>query len=101
MRTNTYIRLEMLYKKYKGYVETREILEEGFSNRQIAVLVKEGYLENYMAKNLYMLDAHLESRFETEPADGSGSRQIYLVPEGFWPLSEYDTYDDRYFWQAP
>lgn len=30
MRTNTYIRLEMLYKKYKGYVETREILEEGF-----------------------------------------------------------------------
>ena len=38
MRTNTYIRLEMLYKKYKGYVETREILEEGFSNRQIAVL---------------------------------------------------------------
>ena len=31
---------------------------------------KEGYLENYMAKNLYMLDAHLESRFETEPADG-------------------------------
>ena len=27
---------------------------------------KEGYLENYMAKNLYMLDAHLESRFETE-----------------------------------
>lgn len=48
-----------------------------------------------------MLDAHLESRFETEPADGSGSRQIYLVPEGFWPLSEYATYDDRYFWQAP
>ena len=54
-----------------------------------------------MAKNLYMLDAHLESRFETEPADGSGSRQIYLVPEGVWPLSEYATYDDRYFWQAP
>ena len=101
MRTNTYIRLEMLYKKYKGYVETREILEEGFSNRQIAVLVKEGYLENYMAKNLYMLDAHLESRFETEPADGSGSPRMYLVPEGFWPLSGHTTYDDRYFWQAP
>lgn len=62
---------------------------------------KEGYLENYMAKNLYMLDAHLESRFETEPADGSGSPQMYLVPEGFWPLSGHTTYDDRYFWQAP
>ena len=62
---------------------------------------KEGYLENYMAKNLYMLDAHLESRFETEPADGSGSPRMYLVPEGFWPLSGHTTYDDRYFWQAP
>ncbi len=45
MRANTYIKLEMLYKKYKGYVKTRKILEEGFSNRQIAVLVEEGYLE--------------------------------------------------------
>ena len=62
---------------------------------------KEGYLENYMAKNLYMLDAHLESQFETEPADGSGSPRMYLVPEGFWPLSGHTTYDDRYFWQAP
>lgn len=45
MRVNTYVKLEMVYKKYRGYVETRKLLEEGFSNRQIAVLVEEGYLE--------------------------------------------------------
>lgn len=45
MRANTYVKLEMIYKKYRGYVETRKLLEEGFSNRQIAALVEEGYLE--------------------------------------------------------
>lgn len=45
MRNNTYIRWETIYKKMKGYIGTRELLEEGFSNRQIAVLKEEGYLE--------------------------------------------------------
>jgi len=45
MRINTYAKLELLYKKYRGYVRTQELLEEGFSNRQIAVMNKEGYLE--------------------------------------------------------
>jgi len=45
MRINTYVKLEAVFKKYKGYVGTKALLEEGFSNRQIAVLVEEGYLE--------------------------------------------------------
>ncbi len=45
MRTNTYVKLERLYKKYRGYVGTKVLLEEGFSNRQIAALAEEGYLE--------------------------------------------------------
>lgn len=45
MRINTYVKLEMVYKRCRGYVRTQELLEEGFSNRQIAVLVEEGYLE--------------------------------------------------------
>ena len=45
MRNNTYIRWETIYKKMKGYIGTRKLLEEGFSNRQIAVLKEEGYLE--------------------------------------------------------
>lgn len=45
MRNNTYIRLESICKKIKGYIGTKDLLEEGFSNRQIAVLTEEGYLE--------------------------------------------------------
>lgn len=45
MRNNTYVKLETVYKKYRGYIRTNVLLEEGFSNRQIAVLAEEGYLE--------------------------------------------------------
>ena len=45
MRSNTYLKLENVYKKYRGYVRAKEFMEEGFSNRQIAVLTEEGYLE--------------------------------------------------------
>lgn len=39
MRENTYIKIETLYRKYRGYVETKNLLAEGFSNRQISTLV--------------------------------------------------------------
>lgn len=45
MRENTYIKIETLYSKYRGYVGTKNLLAEGFSNRQISTLVEEGYLE--------------------------------------------------------
>lgn len=45
MRTNTYCKLENLYKKYKGYISTKELLSEGISNRQIANLTEENFLE--------------------------------------------------------
>lgn len=45
MRSNTYERLETVYSKYRGYIGTKELLEEGFSNRQIAYMAEEGYLE--------------------------------------------------------
>jgi predicted transcriptional regulator of viral defense system len=45
MRRNTYKRLESVYRKYKGYIGTKELLEEGFTNRQIAFMTEEGYLE--------------------------------------------------------
>ena len=40
MRENTYIKIETLYRKYRGYVETKNLLAEGFSNRQISTLVR-------------------------------------------------------------
>lgn len=45
MRNNTYLKLEDVYKKYRGYVTTKELIRQGFSNRQISVLAEEGYLE--------------------------------------------------------
>lgn len=45
MRNNTYLKLDSIYKKYKGYIGTKELMEEELSNRQIAVLAEEGYLE--------------------------------------------------------
>lgn len=45
MRSSTYDKLESLYKKSKGYISTRELLEKGFTNRQIAFLADENYLE--------------------------------------------------------
>ena len=45
MRITTYYKLEDIYRKYGGYISTRELLGEGFTNRQIAVLTEENYLE--------------------------------------------------------
>ena len=45
MKNNTYIKFEAICRKAKGYIRTKELLEQGFSNRQIAVLEKEDYLE--------------------------------------------------------
>ncbi len=45
MRQQTYERMKKLYPAYSGYISTKELLKEGFSNRQIALLQEEGYLE--------------------------------------------------------
>lgn len=55
MRTITYYKLENLYKRYKGYISTKELLNEGFSNRQIADLVKENYLERVCYGHYWMM----------------------------------------------
>lgn len=55
MRIATYYRLEDLYGKYGGYISTKELLSEGFSNRQIAVLTDENYLEKVCHGCYWML----------------------------------------------
>lgn len=62
----------------------------------------EGYLEEYMAKNLYILASNLHSRSEAESPDRTQkSESITLVPEGFKYKWGQTTSDDEYFWQAP
>lgn len=55
MRIATYYRLEDLYGKYGGYISTKELLSEGFSNRQITVLTDENYLEKVCHGCYWML----------------------------------------------
>lgn len=64
---------------------------------------KEYYLEHYMAKNLYLLSAHLRSESETENLNRSYKTPIVvLTPEGFdYHWSGILTADSAYFWQAP
>ena len=43
MRSTTYDKLNHLYQEFGGYVSTRKLMEEGFTNRQIAFLINENY----------------------------------------------------------
>ena len=63
---------------------------------------KAEYLENYMAKNLYLLQSNLSSMSEPE-GEGTAPKTKYitLVPEGFQYKWGETTTDDAYFWQAP
>ncbi|MDE7211028.1 MAG: type IV toxin-antitoxin system AbiEi family antitoxin domain-containing protein [Lachnospiraceae bacterium] len=57
MRVTTYCKLNDLYKKYCGYISTNELLYEGFSNRQIASLTEENYLEKVCHGYYWMLQS--------------------------------------------
>ncbi len=60
MRIETYYKLEDLYKRYIGYISTKELLDEGFSNRQIAGLMEENYLEKVCHGCYWMLQCGYE-----------------------------------------
>lgn len=60
MRIETYYKLEDLYKRYIGYISTKELLDEGFSNRQIAGLMDENYLEKVCHGCYWMLQCGYE-----------------------------------------
>lgn len=55
MRSATYYKLEHLYERYRGYISTRDLLKEGFTNRQIAFLTDEAYLEKVCHGYYWML----------------------------------------------
>lgn len=65
---------------------------------------KEDYLDNYMAKNLYLISAYSCSRPLTEGPDANEDNLEYITlkPEGFdmrW--TQRATSDEGSFWEAP
>lgn len=63
----------------------------------------ENYLENYMAKNLYVISCNTFSQSEPEgQADHPQGSVVALAPEDFtFTQAGIVTTDDEYFWQAP
>lgn len=64
MRNATYNKLKHLYQKSEGYISTRELLEEGLTNRQIAALTDENYLEKVCHGHYWMAQSGYQ-----KPAD--------------------------------
>ncbi len=64
---------------------------------------KERYLDNYMAKNLYILSANLLNQAEPEGlSDHIQGYAIGLIPEGSnYTSCRYLTTNDEWFWQPP
>lgn len=69
MRKQSYERLEKLYKEHHGYVKTTDLLKGGFTNRQIAQLLEEGYLEKIANGSFWMKRCGLEKPFDYKPVE--------------------------------
>ena len=68
--------------------------------------IKEGYLMNYMAKNLYWLQVPVNSQFNPESRYRNNvNKYVSLLPTGFQHSNMENmgtiTYDADYFWQKP
>lgn len=81
------------------------LLSEGANWNHKSNATVESYLENYMAKNLYIITANSINRPEPEgqkrTTSGPQGEQIALVPLGITYLGQNDTTDDTAFWAAP
>lgn len=71
-------------------------------NHRIAQ-TKEKYLDDYMAKNLYIISANTHNQAEPErESDHSQGKTVALVPSGSnYTNAHYITTDDEWFWQPP
>ena len=71
--------------------------DANWNNRQKQT--KEEYLDSYMAKNLYIISAYIDSGFGTEGSTRGG--YVTLVPSGFNAPDRNCVSDDAWFWQSP
>lgn len=63
---------------------------------------KEHYLDEYMAKNLYVIQARMRQEYQPEGQGAKRCPHITLVPTSFkYYEGEATTNDDKAFWTAP
>lgn len=64
MRRRTLERLDKVYRTYKGYIGTKELLEAGFSNRQILFLTENRYLEKICHGKYWLIQDQYDKPFD-------------------------------------
>lgn len=85
----------------KSMIEGRKlILSDNANWNHVLMFTEKNYLYEYMAKNLYILSAYLDSYPNVE---SEGKSTYYtLKPEGFDAnIGGTATYDEQWFWQKP
>lgn len=82
MRQQTYERVKNLNRKYQGYIGTADLLREGFTNRQIAVLQQEGYLEKIANGCFWLVCAGVEKPFDHKAsAVGAVNKEAVVIAD--------------------
>ncbi|MDD3251685.1 MAG: type IV toxin-antitoxin system AbiEi family antitoxin domain-containing protein [Lachnospiraceae bacterium] len=64
MRQQTYDNVARLDEKYHGYIKTTDLLSEGLTNRQIAQLQLEGYLDKISNGYFWLSKSRLEKPWD-------------------------------------
>lgn len=77
------------------------ILNEDANWNHKSKQVKEEYIDQYMAKNLYYLSAYLHNAFGTESPDVNHSEYYTLSPENSDAPNQPALSDEQWFWQSP
>lgn len=82
MRQRTYERVEDLYYKYCGYITTKDLLKEGFTNRQISLLQQEGYLEKITNGCFWLIRTGLEKPWDYKAIEvGLVNREAVVIAD--------------------
>ncbi len=79
------------------------VLNEDANWNHENIETKESYLEQYMAKNLYIISSNLLQQSEPEGTTSHPTgKTVALVPDGFYfNNAHYVISDDEIFWAAP
>ncbi|MDD2970905.1 MAG: hypothetical protein PHE02_02080 [Lachnospiraceae bacterium] len=82
MRQQTYEAVNQINEKYHGYIRTVDLLREGFTNRQIANLQSEGYLEKIANGSFWLSRAGREKPWDYKPVEvGIVNENAVIVAE--------------------
>lgn len=79
------------------------VLNEDANWNHESMQTKEHYLEYYMAKNLYIIEANTVNQADPEgPTQNRKGRFVALMPQGaYFTNAHVFTSDDVWFWQSP